>query len=165
MEKYIKNGIVVGILVLIAVAGFGLASQARAQENPGRFSSIIQRLADKFGLNQDEVQAVFDEERAAHQAEHEAMFSQRLDDAVSSGQITAEQKQLIIDKRAELESERQAFRDEAASLTPQERRDLMKTKQDELMTWAQENGIDLSLLHRFAFGDHEGMGRGHHFGL
>jgi hypothetical protein len=61
-------------------------------------SDIVQRLAQKFGLQETEVQAVFDE---VHQERHQKMkqdMENRLNQAVQEGKITESQKQAILDK-------------------------------------------------------------------
>jgi hypothetical protein len=75
------------------------------------------------------VQAVFDEEKAAHQAERQAEFSERLQDKVDDGVITAEQKTLIESKLKEVQTAHE-------------------TERTELEKWASDNKIDMKYVMR-----------------
>ncbi len=119
-------------------------------------TTLVERIATKFGLKTSEVQSVFDGHRAERQREMQDRFSERLDEMVSAGKITKEQKALIIAKHTELQSQRGKDIDTWRDLTPQERRAQMQKRRDELEAWAKEHGIDVSSV--FLFG--RGMGRG-----
>ena len=122
-------------VILMGIAGFYGLKTARADE-ASQYPPVMQKLVERFNLNEDEVKAVFDDFRVERQAEMKARFEERLNQAVSDGQISEEQKQLIIAKHEELRAERNA-------------------KRDELKTWAEENGIDLQLF----FGPKGGRGK------
>ena len=123
----------VGIMTL---AGSFYATGVKAQDNGrGPNDTIIQKLVAKFGLNEADVQAVFDEERAERQTEMQARFEERLTQAVTDGKITEEQKAAILAKRAEGADCRV------------------------LEDWATENGIDADLL-RSLMGGPGGPGMG-----
>jgi hypothetical protein len=119
------------LLVAGAVTTVGLASLAgvntvsAATDTTG--DSLVSKLAQKFNVGEDEVQAVFDEDKQARQAEMRTALSERLQEAVDDGDITAAQKTLIENKRKEL----QAARD---------------TERDALDAWATEQGIDAKYL-------------------
>lgn len=141
------------------VLGLGLytanATLVMAQGNADKQASLVQRLAKRFGLAENEVKTVFEEERLAHQAEKQAQFAIRLDEAVKNGQLTAQQKQLIIAKHEEIKQSRQADWQAWQQLTPEERHAKAQARRNELQSWAQANGIDASL-----FAQGEGMKRG-----
>lgn len=137
--------LLVAILGLAMIAGTVGVVSAQAQTNdPG--GSLVTRIADRFHLQEADVQAVFDEERAAHQQEMEVRFDDKLAKAVSSGKITEAQKQLIIEKRTELEQEMQTKRDEFKNMTPAQRQEVLSQHHQELKDWAEANGIDLKYL-------------------
>jgi hypothetical protein len=101
-----------GILALTALtilgAGFIAARNSFAQTNhDDPMSSLVQRLADRFGLNKDDVQQVFNEEHEARHKEMQELFSQRLEQAVTDEKITETQKQAIISKHDEMKNEKQ----------------------------------------------------------
>ena len=148
----------------VAIVGTTLvgATQAFAQSNDtsdNPRSSLVERIANKFGLQESEVQAVFDEARSQHQAEMQQRSEERLSQLVSDGKITEEQKQLIISKRDELRAEHQSEHESMQDLTPEERRAAMDEHRQELEDWASQNGIDPQYL--MPQGP-AGMGRGMH---
>lgn len=117
----------------VGILGLGGASAASALSGTSSSSdSLVDRLVEKFNLNKTEVQAVFDEEQKARTAERTAEQSERLQDAVDDGDITAEQKTKIEAKLKELQAARE-------------------TERTALEKWATDNKIDTQYL----------MGRGH----
>ncbi|EKE14601.1 MAG: hypothetical protein ACD_12C00399G0002, partial [uncultured bacterium] len=57
------------------------------------YPPIVTKIAQKFNLNVSDVQTVFDDDRDERRAEMFARFSDKLDELVSSGEITASQKE------------------------------------------------------------------------
>ena len=94
------------------------SSTALAQSQTGRFDTLVSRLASRFGVPEDEVQQVFDEVHAEHQSQMQTMFEERLNEQVSTGEITEAQKQAILDKKEELI----AFHEGLSGLTPDDRK-------------------------------------------
>lgn len=142
----------------MALVGAGLLTSPKvfAENTPGDgpMSTLIQKLADRFGLKEDEVRQVFEEERVERQAEREKRFEEKLDQAVANGELTVDQKKLIIAKRQELEANRpERNPGEFADMTEEERKTAMEgkraemeTKRSELEAWAEKNGIDMKYL-------------------
>ena len=124
----------------LAVGSLGL-THAYAQDSAG-YSPIVQKIAEKFGLNVSEVQDVFDEARADHHAQMLTNFEGRLTQAVTDGKITEEQKQKILDKHEEMQAKMYEWK----NLTPEGRREKIKAFHEELKTWAEENEIDFPFL-------------------
>lgn len=143
-----KKTVIVPAIILTIVGGiaaFG-ASNAYAQNAQGRTPSIIQELATKFGLNVNDVKAVFDQNRQERQAQMETNFEQRLTQAVTAGKLTEAQKQLIIAKRKEIQTAHQ---------------NQQKIQRQDVLTWAKQNNIDpqyLFGLDGFRMGMRPGMG-------
>ena len=126
--KIPKSLLVAGAIATLGLAGatgLGVASAATSSATNG--TSIVDRLASKFNLKKEDVQAVFDEDHAAHEAEHRQEVSDRLQKLVDEGKITAEQKTKIEAKQKELQAEHD-------------------TDKTSLETWAKENGIDMQYL-------------------
>lgn len=69
--------------------------------------------------------------------------------------MTAEQKELIEDKLADIESFRESLKDK----TPEERREAMREKRDELKDWARDHDIPLGKFMKMGF-----RGPGKHLG-
>lgn len=164
----------VPVLAVITVGAVALgAHQANAQEITSGYSSIASKLAEKFGLNQEDVQAVFTQDREERQAQMETQFEQRLTDAVLAGNLTEEQKQAILAKHQELQTARQTERDaerqDWQNMTQEERQTAMEERRTEmaahrqaLQTWADQQGIDQQYLFGLVFegkGGPGGMGR------
>ena len=145
-------------LTLIGTVLFGavntFAQTTASDQNP--MSSLVQKIADKFGLNKDEVQAVFDENRQEHQARMQQRYEERLTQDVKDEKITEEQKQLILQKHKELSENRQSKMEEMKNMSVEERKTEMERERQELENWAKENGIDPQYL-MGGFGPHKGF--------
>lgn len=139
-------------VIALAVLGLGVldVGLASADENNNPQTTIVQKIAEKFDLNQEEVQQVFDEVRSEHHAEREADMKakeeERLSQLVADGKITEEQKSLIQQKHEELRAERGAHRDSFKDLSQEERQAQMEQRKSELESWANKNGIDATYL-------------------
>ncbi len=144
-------------IVLTGVAAFGSIGAFAQTTQTDPHTSIIQKLVTKFGLKEDEVKAVFDEERTERQKEMQTRMAEKLTQAVTDGKITEAQKQLIIAKQAELEKQREANREAMQNLTNEERKAKMQSHKAELEAWAKENNIDMQYL----FGGMKGGRRMH----
>lgn len=142
-------------IVAIIVGGTTLAGAqyVSAQEILDPHVTIVQRLAQRFGLQENDVQAVFNEVHQEREAEMKAALEERLAQAVTDGKITEAQKQAILDKIAEEHQSRQFFKVDLRNMTQEERqaemekhRSEMQQRHQELETWATEQGIDLETL-------------------
>lgn len=100
--------------------------------------SLPQRVAERFGLEQSEVEAVFDEFRDERHQEMKSHFEEKLSTLVTEGKLTEEQKSAILAKKEELWTEHQTLH----SLSPEERKAFVDTEREELKAWAQAQGID-----------------------
>lgn len=143
-----------GILAISASSVFGMgivSAQSTSARGP---ASLIQKISQRFGLDEEDVKSVFDEERSAHQAEMRANFEDRLSQAVTDGNINEDQKTQILQKLDELH----AYMDNLPEQTEDERREAMEAKMDELRQWAQDNNIPNRYLR--PIGGH-GFGMGH----
>jgi hypothetical protein len=123
--KVKKTLVVAAAAATIGLAGIG-SGIAFAQTDASA-DGIVQRIAQKFNLSQDEVKAVFEEERAAQQAERQAEITERLDQAVKDGKITADQKTVIENKLKEIRTSHES-------------------EHDALDAWAKQNNIDTKYL-------------------
>jgi hypothetical protein len=97
---------------------------------------------ERFGLNAGEVQEVFQEVRDERHQEMQAHFEERLDELVASGDLTEDQKDTLLAKKAEMWESRE----ELMNLSPEERRAKMQERREEMNAWAEENGTDLAHL-------------------
>lgn len=142
-----KKNIIIPVLTLalatlVGVGAYtGLAAASNGNGNGPQ--ADVSSLAEKLGVDESKVQEAFDQMHTERQAEREAQYSDNLDKAVADGKITAEQKQLILDKHDSIETEK-------------------RQRGQEMRTWAEENGIDMEILHDYGVGGRGfggGMGR------
>jgi hypothetical protein len=152
----LRKSLVVAAAVA-TIGGVGVVSATAAQaaaHSSGSSDSLAQQIADRFGLNKDEVQQIVDENRTAHKAEREAKAAERLQQLVDDGTITAEQQVLIEAKMKELKEARDAKKEAFRELSHDERKARMDGQKAELEKWAEENGLDLSKLKGVLSGGH-----------
>lgn len=124
------------LTAILAGGAFLATQQVLAQEEP---ASLVERLAQRFGLDQAQV------EEEVNQFRQEGGGFRRggqkpeadLDQAVADGVITAEQKQALEAKWAEREAQREAH-------------------QEEMRVWMEEQGLDCQALSQYR----SGMGSG-----
>jgi hypothetical protein len=105
--------------------------------------TFIQKMVQKFGLKESEVQAVFDEARKEHISQIKARFEEKLNTAVKNGELTEEKKQIILGKQQELEKDRSANLEKLKNMTQDERRQALEKQKSDLEQWAKQNSIDL----------------------
>ena len=68
----------------------------------GPFSNLVQMIADKFNMNKNDVQQVFDQYRLGRRDTMEKNYEAYLDQLVKDGKITQAQKDLILAKHKEI---------------------------------------------------------------
>lgn len=162
-----RNKILLSATVSAVVIGGILLGSTRAIATESRSAttpmvSLVQKIADKFGLNTNEVQAVFDQSREERQATRQAEYETKLSQLVTDGKITEAQKQLILTKHKEMETNRETEQSAMKDKTVAERRTAMEAKRTELQAWATQNGIDASYL-MLGYGKRHGeRGMGNH---
>lgn len=134
------------IAALTIIGGSVFAVSITKADEETNYPPTVQRLVEHFNLDETEVNQVLEEERTERQAEMQTRYTERLDEAVSDGTITEEQKQLILAKHEELETQRQEEAQNRGEYTRDEWQAKMQERRDEMQAWASENGIDLSVL-------------------
>jgi len=149
---------------------WGTTSMVYATETPkDGISTIIERIAVKFGLKKQDVQAVVDQVQSERQATRQKdaldQLEARLSVAVKNGKITEAQKSLIIAKHNELQAQRVKDQSTWQNLTPAERKTKMDEQRTALEAWAKQNNIDSQYIYGFGgrgegFGMGSGKGRG-----
>jgi hypothetical protein len=160
-----KNKLLLGTLGLILISGLAFgSSKAYAAENTNPFSTIIEKLAAKFELKQEDVKQVFDDVRNEKQAANEKKYENYLSQAIKDKKITDAQKKLLIAKHQELQKSRAEKPANWQNLSAEERKTAMQKEKDDLNAWAKANNIDIKYLFG-GFGNKEkgmmkGWGRG-----
>lgn len=153
-NKLIISVATIGAFSLISVYGI---SNASADTSFGR-DGVIDRLVSRFNLNKNDVEKVFEENQAARQAERKTEIEEKLNQAVSEGKLTNDQKNALIQKMDEM----RARRDDLRNLSREERRQKMTEHRTEMQKWASDNGIDFTQLGLFlgrGLGEGNGLGR------
>jgi len=133
------------VLVILGFV-FLTTNKVLAQGTQGGYPPIIQKLVQKFGLAENEVKAVFDEERRERQAKMQAEFEEKLNQAVKAGKLTETQKQAILAKHKEIVEKKWIKPENWQTMTREQRRQYMETQRQELENWAKQNSIDLQYL-------------------
>lgn len=152
-----KKYILYAIIPAVALALTGGVIYANTVQNPqGPMAGLVSKIAQKFNLNESDVQTVFNEYRSGMQANRQQhqqdiqsqmqqSFEDRINQAVSDGKLTQDQANAIIAKKAELQTQTQTTREQ------------MQTIQQNLKQWAADNNIPQGYLNFGGFG----FGRGH----
>lgn len=138
-SKIMVPAMIVGALIL---GGVVYSANALADDTAARRGPNTEALAQKLGVDQSKVDSAMNEIRADRQKERQTEVSTKLDQAVKDGVISAEQKQKILDKQAEVRGQR-------------------GQKRAEMEQWYKDNGIDFDKVHSYiGFGGGFGGGRG-----
>lgn len=147
--------------MLLAGVTYG-STQALADDSGEGFPPLIQRLIERFNLDEEEVGEVLSDFREEHHVMMQTRMDERLSQLVSEGTITTDQKQALLDKHVEMRAEHEELMANWDSLTEEERLATHDAHRDELQAWAEENGLDLSEvlgIGKFHGGiKHHGMG-------
>jgi hypothetical protein len=151
-RKLLVAGAITTVVGVSAFAGVASAQSGTSSSN----DSLAAKIAQKFNLNKDDVQQVIDQNKSDRQEVRQQKLEDRLSQAVTDGKITSAQKDAIMAKIKDLQSYSDSIKDK----TPNERRDLMKAKLDELKQWAKDNNLSqyLPMINRQG---HHGMGMMH----
>lgn len=147
-----KKTLLIGAIVAALGAGaIGVGTTLAAEEgrkNPEFVSELVTAIAEKFDLDPEAVQEVFDEQAESHReemqakheemrAKHDEMFEERLAQAVENEELTQDQADEILEKREEM----QAYAETLKDMEPEERKGAMQEQVDALNEWAEENDI------------------------
>jgi len=133
-------------LALFVIMGTGCTNELSAdplEDNRSSYAPILERIAERFDLDIDEVADFIDELKEERRAGMEERFEERLDGLVEDGKITSGQKEAILEKKEEMET----FKEELEDMKISQAREAMKEMKEEHKDWAEEN--DLELKHFF----------------
>jgi hypothetical protein len=137
-RKLFVPGIAIFIMLGISIASLNAVSAQEVSSYP----PIVQKLAERFNLNPSEVEDVFQEMHEERQADMHAQFEERLNDLVSEGKLTEEQKLKVLDKIEEMQTKMESLRD----LNPEERRQESREMHEEMRKWFEDSGINFEEL-------------------
>lgn len=111
---------------------------ASSANNP--MSSLIEKIASKFNLKTSDVQAVFDEERTAREAEMQTKIS----DALKTAGFTDTQISALQTKQKEQREAGKTWRDAHPNATQDEIKTQRDSEKSAMDAWAKEQGIDMT---------------------
>ena len=118
-------------------------------------------IAEKLGVNSDQVKEAFEEIHAEKKAEREEQKAEHLAGLIADGTLTQEQADALQAKHEELREAKEALKEQ--DLTREEIREQMQEAKDEFRAWAEEQGIDLEEIR--PEGGREGHKGGHRGGF
>jgi len=139
-KKYVTPSF---ILTLVLIASIYGTTSALADDTT--YPRIVSKIAQKFGLEEEDVNEVFEQDRLQMWEDRKKTQEERLSDAVSDGIITEEQKRLLIEEMNDWQAERSAQRED---------------RREEMGIFFTENGIDheklMPYMGRGGMGRHKG---------
>lgn len=154
-------------LAVLGLGALGVSTTFASTDTSAhpRFAGLVHALATKFGVSDEEVQSVFDEQRAQMEADHAQKEAERLQEAVAAGDLTQEQADAILAKR----DEAKALFESLKNLTPNERQASLRQGLEDAKVWAKEKEIPLRFLlpemgQRGVMKGMHGFGERHHLG-
>lgn len=135
-------------LMLVGATLLGTSQLVHAQSTQGSFAGLAQAIAQKFGLDQGQVQSTIDQYRDDQKTKMQQTMLQRqtdrLDQVEKDGKITDAQKQAILAENAALQAK---YKPESLKdKTMAERRQVMLDERNEAEAWAKTQGIDPAYL-------------------
>jgi hypothetical protein len=99
-----KSLLIAGAVTTLGIAStFGAHAALATYNHDTNDESLVERIATKFNLSENDVQAVFDDYKSDQAAEKTSEYLQKL---VDQGKITPEQKTLIENKLNELRDQK-----------------------------------------------------------
>ena len=134
--------ILITSLALLSIGGVACVGEINAQaseETESEYPLLVERFAERFDLDQDEVIDFLDELKEERIADAKDRFEERLDELVEDEKITEDQKEAILDKKEEL----QTFKEDLEDMTISEAREAMEDIHEELRDWAEKKDISL----------------------
>jgi hypothetical protein len=155
----VSKKILIPVFAIVIGGGslLGVSSLVHAQSGSAPFNGLSQAIASKFGLSQSNVQSVIDtymqQQRQTMIQNMHQRLKDKLNQEVQQGQITATQETEILNELSSLKG--QFNPSSFKSMTQQQRQQAFQTEKSDLQSWAQSEGINISLI-PFGFG----MGHG-----
>ncbi len=144
LAKGMKTAVIAGALLILLVFAGALSVYAADGGGSLNYPEIVDRIAKAFNLDPAKVNDVFDQYRKDKQAQARELFQKRfeslLDQAVKSGEITQAQKDAILSKMAEVQKKRDDI--DNSKLTAEERANALASLRQDVLDWAEKNGID-----------------------
>ena len=143
-KTFVIPALVLGIGALSFLAFQPSVANAAQQAMFGNQEEFISKIAQRTGKSSDEIKTVLTAVREEKHAQRLQALESRVDEAISNGQLSADKKQLIMDHFSKMHQEMQKAVENKVSA--EEMKKLHQEHREEMKTWAEENGINLSVL-------------------
>ncbi len=137
-----KKRVIIPTIALIAILGAVTIGTVTVSAQSPMYGNLITQIAQKFNLKESDVQDVVNQVRATQQTTMKTKWQDRLTQAVTDGKITDVQRQAIIAKHNELQTQFTSLQ----GLSVTDRKAKMAQIQSDLKTWATANGLDSKFL-------------------
>lgn len=141
----------VAVLALSAtdkVNAFGGSMRSMNRGGANHTSEFAAVMAQKFGLDQsaveETIQGFHQQEMELRHQEMESRMGERLQRAVTQGNLTETQMHAILEKHDEMYERMQELHDQ--DLSPEDMREMRADVHEEMQTWADEQGIDFEVF-------------------
>jgi hypothetical protein len=131
-----------GLAALLGATLFGVSSASADDETTAH--PMIQALAERFGLNEDEVETFMGERMQERHQEMQQSKEDRLEKAVSDGVITEDHRNALVEKWNQMHEERSQEREE---------------HREEMQAWMESQGIDHEALMEYSGFKEGGIGK------
>lgn len=146
----ISKRILIPVFAVVVGGGslLGVSTFVQAQTGKTPFNGLAQTIAQKFNLNQSDVQTVINtymqQQRQTMRQNMQKHLQNKLNAEVQQGNLTSSQAASITTELATLKS--QINPTTLKSMTQQQRQQVFQTQQSDLKSWAQAQGINVSLI-------------------
>ena len=144
-KHFIVPTITASLIVLFGTIAGSVYAHGFGMFEDGQ-TSLIKKIAQRFGLSESDVKSVFVEFKEEKQQQMQTQFESQLTSAVNNGTVTEEQKQAIIDRHNQMIENKQEGWQSLKDLTPEERILERQKIREEHEAWANQNGLSLETL-------------------
>jgi hypothetical protein len=128
---------------ITAVASAGMFANSALAQGGGALDGLASKLATKFNLDQNTVKDALAEFREAKITQRENKFMDELNKATAQGDLTAVQKEQILQKRQQIKGELAQIK---AVANKSERHQAFHKLHLDVKAWANQNDIPLRWL-------------------
>ena len=132
----ISLAVVAGSMLAVTAANAhrgGVSEEDRAER--------VSELAERFNLDESEVQSYFEEKKEERRGEREEKRAEHLAGLVEAGTVTQEQADELTALKDDFKSEVEALKESGAER--EELKTLMDEKKAEVEAWAEAEGLNL----------------------
>ena len=147
-KKYIVIPVfAIGLMAVLVLANVQSVSASNSSRKKGDFAQV---LAEKFNLDQEEVEQTLQEFHHDKYGENEQRrrdhFEDRLEQAVIEGKLTEAQSYAILEKFEEMHNRLEELYDQ--DLSEDEMHELKADIHEEMQAWSEDQGVDFEMFLR-----------------